>query len=88
MNIALKPEDQRFVEKQVAEGRYSDVGEVVHKALDLLQRRLGINGEKHSTARNTDRLRLLRRRIEESGIPLLDDDQLRREIKERKGTRG
>ncbi len=80
MNISLKPEDQRFIETQLAEGRYTDAGEVVHEALDLLQRIRGTNGAKKSSDQMSDRLRLLRRQIEESGIPLLDDDQLRKEI--------
>jgi hypothetical protein len=35
-----------------------------------------------------ERYRELRERIENSGVPLLDDDELRQEIRDRKGIRG
>ncbi|HUG80556.1 MAG TPA: hypothetical protein VML01_02755 [Bryobacterales bacterium] len=38
---------------------------------------------KEPTGTLSERLGLLRRRIEDAEIPLLDDDQLRREIEER-----
>ena len=37
MNIKLKPEDEVFIEQQLAEGRFQSVGEIIHEALRLLE---------------------------------------------------
>ncbi len=39
MNISLKPEQEQFVQEQLAQGQYQSADEVVAKALKLLQQK-------------------------------------------------
>lgn len=36
MNIQLKPEDEQFIQTQIARGKYENPSEVISKALKLL----------------------------------------------------
>jgi antitoxin ParD1/3/4 len=37
MNITLKPEQQQFIQNQLAQGRFSNAEAVINQALELLQ---------------------------------------------------
>ena len=37
MNIRLKPEDEQFIQGQIAQGKYENPEEVISKALKLLE---------------------------------------------------
>ncbi len=37
MNIQLKPEDEQFIQTQIARGKYENASEVIGKALKLLE---------------------------------------------------
>lgn len=37
MNIQLKPEDEHFIQTQIARGKYESASEVISKALKLLE---------------------------------------------------
>ena len=39
MNIRLRPEDEQFIQVQIAQGKYENPEEVISKALQLLKER-------------------------------------------------
>ena len=39
MNIRLRPEDEQFIQGQIAQGKYENPEEVISKALQLLKER-------------------------------------------------
>ena len=76
MSIEISSETERRIAELVRSGRFSSAEELVEAAIQhLLEQSTNSQGKFHR----------LRQRIEESGIPLLSDDELRREIRERRG---
>jgi Arc/MetJ-type ribon-helix-helix transcriptional regulator len=76
MSIELSPETESRIAKAIAAGRFSNPRELVETAVkSLLDEPEQTPGKFH----------LLRKRVEESGIPLLSDDELREEMKDRRG---
>ncbi len=39
MNISLNPEQEQFVESQIAKGKYTDIQQVIDSALKLLEKK-------------------------------------------------
>jgi putative addiction module CopG family antidote len=76
MSVELGSETEKRIADAVRSGRFASVREVVEAAVrHLLDEPAPAEGKFHA----------LRRCIEESGVPLLSDDELRREIRERRG---
>lgn len=78
MLIELESETEKRVEEVVRSGRFGSPRELVEAAVQNLL-------DQFSTSER--RFHALRRRIEESGIALLSDEELRREIQDRRGSR-
>ena len=76
MSIELSSETEKRIAEMVRSGRFSSAEEVLETAINrLLEQSTKDQGKFHH----------LRQRIEESGIPLLSDEELRREIREGRG---
>lgn len=76
MIIELETETEKRIEEAVRSGRFGSPRELVETAVQhLLDQAATTGGKFHA----------LRRHIEESGIALLSDEQLRREIQDRRG---
>lgn len=76
MTIDLEIETEKRIEEAVRSGRFGSPRELVETAVHhLLDQSAITRGKFHS----------LRRRIEESGIVFLSDEELRREIQDRRG---
>ena len=88
MTIELAPDTERLLEEILGRGEFADANAVVAAAL---RRFAGTPNETEglrvAPEQRGEIFRRLRREIEESGIPLLNDEELRAEIAERKGRR-
>lgn len=76
MSIEVSAETQNRIEEAVLAGRFSSSQELVETAVRYLLDQPCAEGKFHR----------LRRLIEESNTPLLSDEELRREIRERRGS--
>ena len=76
MSVELSPELQSRIESAVRSGRFTTPEELVETAVRQL---LGEPPKQQS------RYRQLRREIEESGVPLLSEEELRAEVQSRRG---
>lgn len=96
-NVNLTEELDRFVRVKIKSGRYENASEVIRAALRALEReeqhhatklralRAAIKEGEASGIAEGNPFRRLRERIAAAGIPLLNDDELRQEIRERRG---
>jgi antitoxin ParD1/3/4 len=96
-NVNLADELDRFVRAKIKGGRYENASEVIRAALRALEReeqqhdaklralRAAIKKGEASGIAEGNPFRRLRERIAAAGIPLLNDDELRQEIRERRG---
>jgi Arc/MetJ-type ribon-helix-helix transcriptional regulator len=76
MSIELSSETEKRITEMVRSGRFSSAEELVEIAIQhLLERPAESQGKFHR----------LRQRIEVSGMALLSDEELRHEIRERRG---
>src|SRR5260370_37727402 len=79
MSIELSPDTEIRIAKAVETGMFSSPSELVETAVkDLLEQAGDSSGKFHA----------LRKRLEQSGVPLLTNDQLPAEIRERRGRGG
>ena len=76
MSIELSAETEERIKEAVRSGRFASTEELVETAVQLLL---------EQATESKGKFHRLRQRIEESGIPLLSDEELRREIRERRG---
>ena len=80
MTIQLSGDTERLINEELGTGRQPNANALVETALkSYLDRR--------DPGDRSERFPALRRRIEESGIPLLNDEELRAEICDRRGAR-
>ncbi|MCX6612974.1 MAG: CopG family transcriptional regulator [Acidobacteria bacterium] len=78
MSIHLPPELESRIEEEVRSGRFTSSSDLVDTAVrEFLLKSAPVPGK----------FRELRRKIEESGIPLLTDEELELEIQSRRGSR-
>jgi antitoxin ParD1/3/4 len=96
-NVNLTDELDRFVRSKIKTGRYENASEVIRAALRALEREeqhhrarlraLGaaIKEGQASGIAEGNPFKRLRGKIAAAGIPLLSDDELRQEIRERRG---
>jgi hypothetical protein len=90
MTIELDRETERLINVELGTGKYRDAGALIEAALKhYLPRgdKRQVPAGRGAAVSNAERFQALRGRIEQAGIPLLDDQQLREEIGERKGVR-
>ena len=74
MSIELSSETEKRIAEMIQSGRFSSPEALIETAIQRLFEQ-STEGKFHR----------LRRHIEESGTPLLSDEELRREIQERRG---
>ena len=78
MSINLPPELESRIEEEVRSGRFNSASEFVETAVKQLL------PPKRAT---TGIYRELRRQIEESGVTLLTEEEVREEVQQRRGSR-
>ena len=76
MSIELSSETEKRIVEMIQSGLFSSAEELVKTAIDRLL---------EQSAKSQGKFHRLRQQIEESGIPLLSDEELRHEIRERRG---
>ena len=77
MSVELSGEVEDRIVEAVRSGRFASARDLLETAVRrLLDQPEAAEGKFHT----------LRRRIEESGVPLLSDEELRHEIRERRGS--
>jgi putative addiction module CopG family antidote len=76
MSIELSSQTEKRIAEMIQSGRFSSAEELVETAIQRLF---------EQSTKGQGKFHRLRQRIEESGAPLLSDEELRREIQERRG---